>query len=76
MKISPKSRYERNHKDSLITRSVANAINTTNMLFLLIESPAFQLIDECVNKFPIETAGNMPSIDKMIMLMINLSLIG
>jgi hypothetical protein len=74
--VKPTRKFERNHRDNLITRSVAKAINITNMLFQGIENPDVQQIDDGVNKFPIDTAGNMISNDRIIILIISLSLAG
>jgi hypothetical protein len=62
MKTNPINRVERNINDSFITISVNKAIKTTNILFHGIEKPDVQLIEDGVNKFPIETAGNNMSI--------------
>jgi hypothetical protein len=41
-KMKPIRKFERNHRDNLITKSVAKAINTTKMLFQGIENPDVQ----------------------------------
>jgi hypothetical protein len=58
MRMNPINRFERNIKDSFITISFKKAIRTTTTLFHGREKPDVQLIQDGVNKFPIETAGN------------------